>query len=235
MIALGDMIFKGGYNDFYMQYLNNGDCSAAIGVREVDDPSKYGIVVQEPDTNYVKRVEEKPEHPPSNLAIAGVYFISDSPLLFRILETMIDNDIRTRGEYQLTDALQKMIHAGGKIKTFTVSSWYDCGHFESLLETNRVLLEEKSDADKASVLLNSVIIPPVAIGENVSIKSSVIGPHTSIASDSQIESSIISDSIIGSRTRISKVNLQASIIGDDASVNGKHNSLNIGDSSSIEF
>ncbi|HEY9246820.1 MAG TPA: nucleotidyl transferase, partial [Candidatus Methanoperedens sp.] len=74
-----------------------------------------------------------------------------------------------------------------------------------------------------------------AIGDNVTIMNSVIGPYASIASDSYIESSIISDSVIGSRSQISNVNLQRSIVGDDASVHGKHNSLNIGDSSSIEF
>ncbi len=233
MIALGDMIFKAGYAEFYRRYLNNGACSGSIGVREVDDPEKYGIV--ELEGKYIKKLEEKPVHPKSNLGIAGVYFIKDTPVLLTILDEMINRNIRTRGEYQLTDALQEMVKKGYILKTFPVSSWYDCGHPESLLETNRVLLDEKEDIDPVYQIKDSVIIQPVAVGENVTIINSVIGPHASIASDSYIESSIISDSVIGSRSSISKVNLQRSIVGDDANVHGKHNSLNIGDSSSIEF
>ncbi len=233
MIALGDMIFKAGYLEFYMHHLNNGDCSGSIGVREVDDPKKYGIV--ELDGKYIKNLEEKPAHPKSNLGIAGVYFVREIPVLLSILEEMLENNMRTRGEYQLTDALQEMVSRGYHLKPFPVSSWYDCGHHESLLETNRVLLDEKENIDPVYQIKDSVIIQPVAIGNNVTIINSVIGPHASIAGDSYIESSIISDSVIGSRSHISKVNLQRSIVGDDASVHGKHNSLNIGDSSSIEF
>jgi len=233
MIALGDMIFKAGYSEFYGHYLNNGECSGYIGVREVDDPKKYGIV--ELEGKYIKKLEEKPSRPRSKLGIAGVYFIKETKFLLSIIEEMIKKDTRTRGEYQLTDALQEMVNRGYRLKTFPVSSWYDCGHQESLLETNRVLLDEKEDIDQIYEIKDSVVIQPVAIGDNVSIKNSVVGPHASIASDSIIESSIISDSVIGSRSHIFKVNLQRSIVGDDASVHGKHNSLNIGDSSSIEF
>lgn len=233
MIALGDMIFKAGYIDFFHQYLKNGDTSASIGVREVEDPTKYGIV--ELDGNRIISLEEKPSQPKSNMGIAGVYFIKETRILLSIIEEMIQKNKRNRGEYQLTDALQEMINRGYNLKIFRVSSWYDCGHSESLLETNRVLLDEKEDVDHIHQIKDSVVIQPVAIGDNVSIINSVVGPHASIASDSRIENSIISDSVIGSRSHISKVNLQRSIVGDDASVNGKHNSLNIGDSSSIEF
>jgi len=231
MIALGDMIFKAGYIEFYNHYLKNG--SSSIGVREVNDPTKYGIV--ELDGNEIKSLEEKPSRPKSNLGIAGVYFIKETRILVSIIEEMIRKNNRNRGEYQLTDALQEMIIRGYRLNTFPVSTWYDCGHHESLLETNRVLLDEKRDVDPIHQIKDSVVIHPVAIGENVTIINSVVGPHASIASDSYIENSIISDSVIGSRSRISKVNLQRSIVGDDASVHGKHNSLNIGDSSSIEF
>lgn len=235
MIALGDMIFKSGYLDFYYSHAENGNCAGSIGVREVDEPQKYGIVDLEPETSCIKQLEEKPEHPTSNLGIAGVYFVQDTPMLYDVLEWMLENNIDFRGEYQLTDALQEMIRRGSRFKTFTVSSWYDCGHAKSLLETNRVLLDETKNVDEVHEIVDSVIIHPVAIGDNVKIVNSVIGPHASIADNSVIENSIISDSVIGSRTHISKVNLQSSIVGDDTNLVGKHNSLNIGDSSSIEF
>jgi glucose-1-phosphate thymidylyltransferase len=82
---------------------------------------------------------------------------------------------------------------------------------------------------------NSVIIHPVTIGDNVRIINSVIGPYASVAEDTVIENSIILNSVIGSRTHISMINLQSSVIGDDANLVGRHNSLNIGDSSSIEY
>ncbi len=233
MIALGDMIFKAGYSEFYGQYLNNGSCSGSIGVREVDDPKKYGIV--ELNGKCIKQLEEKPAQPKSNMGIAGVYFIKKTQVLLSILEDMIQKNMRTRGEYQLTDALQEMVNRGSRLKTFPVSSWYDCGHSESLLETNRVLLDERGDTDHAYETKDSMIIQPVALGAKVTIINSVVGPYASIANDSCIESSIISNSVIGSRSHISKANLRKSIVGDDTNVQGKHNSVSIGDSSSIEF
>ncbi len=235
MIALGDMIFKSGYLEFYKFHSDNGQCSGSIGVREVEEPKKYGIVELEPTSSCIKRLEEKPEEPSSNLGIAGVYFVKDTPLLFEVLDWMIQNEIKNRGEYQLTDALQEMIQRGSKFKTFEVSSWYDCGHAKSLLETNQVLLNEKNPGSVPREVYDSVIIQPVEIGENVKIINSVIGPYTSIAEDTLITNSIISNSVIGSRTTISNLNLESSIVGDDANLVGKHNSLNIGDYSSIEF
>jgi glucose-1-phosphate thymidylyltransferase len=235
MIALGDMIFKAGYKDFYDKHQDNKKCAGSIGVREVDEPKKYGIVELEERSPCIKRLEEKPENPASNLGISGIYFVKNTPVLFDVLEWIIQNNIRTRGEYQLTDALQEMIKRGYKLKTFKVSSWYDCGHANSLLDTNKVLLSEKEHISSDYQSNDSVIIHPIAIGKNVEILNSVVGPYTSIAGGTIVESSIISNSVIGARTHISKVNLQSSIIGDDAKVAGKHNSLNIGDSSSIEF
>src|SRR5450759_4201775 len=100
MIAHGDMIFKSGYSEFYKQQLTNGGCSGSIGVREVEDPTKYGIV--ELEGKCIKRLEEKPEKPASNLGIAGVYFIKETHVLLSILEEMVNNSRRTRGEYPVS-------------------------------------------------------------------------------------------------------------------------------------
>ncbi|MGP8328812.1 MAG: sugar phosphate nucleotidyltransferase [Methanosarcinaceae archaeon] len=235
MIALGDMIFKSGYLDFFNLHAKNGHCAGSIGVKEVDEPHKYGIVELETETSYIKNLEEKPDDPSSNLGIAGVYFVQDTNMLFKVLKWMLENNVESRGEYQLTDALQEMIRRGSRFKAFTVSSWYDCGHAESLLATNHVLLDENEDLKGKYNVVDSVIIHPVAIGQNVRIVNSIVGPYASIADDTVIENSIILDSVIGSRTHVSKVNLQSSIVGNDANLVGKHNSLDIGDSSSIEF
>jgi glucose-1-phosphate thymidylyltransferase len=233
MIALGDNIFETNYSELYKLHSIMGDCSGSIGVIEVDDPTKYGIV--ELDGEDIKKLEEKPKNTTSNLGIAGIYFIKDTGILMSILGEIIRNDIRTHGEYQLTDALQEMVSKGYLLKTFPVPKRLDCGRTESLLEANRLLLNEKKGIDDVFKVKNSVIVQPVAIGENVTILNSVVGPHASIAKNTCIDNCIISDTVVGTRSKISKVNLHNSIIGDDAKVCGKHNSLNIGDSSSIEF
>jgi glucose-1-phosphate thymidylyltransferase len=233
MIALGDNIFKANYLEFYEQHLANGKCAGSVGIIEVDDTRKYGIV--ELDGPYIKKLLEKPLETSSNLGIAGVYFINDTPILISIIKEMIEKNRRTQGEYQLTDALQEMVTMGYNLKTVNVTVRYDCGRSDSLLEANHILLNEKRNHQKAHMNKDSIIIQPVAIGDNVSIINSVIGPYVSIADDSYIEKCVISESIIGSGTRLSNANLQNSIIGDDTNVQGKYNLLNIGDRSSIEF
>lgn len=251
MITLGDMIFKAGYLDFYQRHFNNGNCAGSIGVWEVDEPEKYGIV--ELDGKCISRLVEKPKDPASNLGIAGVYFLKEPSVLFEILEKMVNE--YTGDEIQLTDALQGMVNSDHRLKHFYVSSWYDCGHSTSLLETNKVLLNESYEKSQSSDLpetqgnyqkiveacncdvstKDSVIIEPVSIGKGVIISNSVVGPHVSVADNSMIECSIVANSIVGSGSRMKSVNLQASVIGDDVNVNSKHNSLNVGDSSSIEL
>ncbi len=240
MIALGDMIFRAGYLDFYRQHLSSGGdggFAGSIGVKEVDDPRKYGMV--ELEDGCIRRLEEKPEHSESRLGIAGVYFIRETPALFEVLEEMVRSGRRSRGEFQLTDALQIMVERGFRFRVFQVSSWYDCGRTETLLASNRVLLDELNSQgnlkNRNYTLEDSVIVPPVAIGEGSEIHNSVIGPYTSIASSTIISKSIISDSIIGERSSLSNVNLRSSVIGDGVNVRGKHDSLNIGDASSIEL
>ena len=134
---------------------------------------------------------------------------------------------------QLTDALQKAVEAGSNFKPFEVSSWYDCGRPESLLEVNRLLLAEKTRSSWKP--RNSILIEPVCIGQDVEIENSIIGPNVSISDGARITSSIIEDSIIGSHAEIRRMALRSSIVGDGAILSGKANSLNIGDSSTIEF
>ena len=230
MIALGDMIFKGGYSDFARLHASNGECSGSIGVKEIDNPSHYGIVYLNGDGT-IKEMVEKPKKSSSRLGIAGVYFIDDTPGLFRALENVVAN--KGAGEVQLTDALQKSVEAGSQYRTFEVSSWYDCGRPDALLEVNRLLLSEKTRTNWAP--RNSIILEPVSIGRDVEIENSIIGPYVSLSDGAKIKSSIIEDSIIGSCAEIKRMALRSSIVGDGAIISGKANSLNIGDSSTIEF
>lgn len=233
-IALGDMLFENGYDTFLTAHNSLPETDGSIGVKRVEEPSHYGVVETD-ETGDISQLVEKPDEPPSNFAISGVYVIEDSDALFDALTYLIENEIRgAGGEYQLTDALQRMIEEGSSLRTFEVEDWYDCGRPETLLEANRVLLEriESRSSDRID---SSVVIPPVDIGSEVKVKSCVIGPHVSIDDDATITQSILSDSIVGEEAVLEGVNLEESIIGSNAEVNGEPNHLNIGDNSSIRL
>jgi len=224
LILLGDTIFKG---DLKKMVASGGN---SIGVRKVPDPQRFGIA-EIRDSRIVSLVE-KPEKPKSNLAVAGVYAITDSAALYSALDSIITSGRRTKGEFQLTDALNLMIKNGSEIKPFEVEGWYDCGKPEALLETNRALLELASPRVK---IPGSIIIDPVHIGENVKIESSVIGPFVSVAKNSKITRSIIRNSIVGESAVVEDGLLDSSLIGDNAVVKGNFKRLNVGDSSEINF
>jgi glucose-1-phosphate thymidylyltransferase len=230
LIALGDMIFKDGYSEFLKQHRCNGECSGSIGVKAIDDPEHYGIVYLN-SGHTVEKLVEKPKHSTSNIGIAGVYFIEDTPRLFRALDHIVHAG--RPGEVQLTDALQWAVDEGSVYKTFEVNSWYDCGRPQSLLEVNRILLSEKSQSEDGAK--NSIVIEPVSIGKNVRIENSIIGPYVSISEGAVVNNSIIEDSIVGNNAEVKHMMLRSSIIGDHAILIGKSNALNIGDSSTIEF
>jgi glucose-1-phosphate thymidylyltransferase len=230
LIALGDMIFKDGYSEFLKLHRCNGECSGSIGVKAIDNPGHYGIVYLNADQT-IERLVEKPKSSTSNLGIAGVYFIDDTPRLFKALDGIVHSG--RNGEIQLTDALQRAVEEGSVYKTFEVSSWYDCGRPQSLLEVNRILLSENCRSENGAK--NSIIIEPVSIGKNAMVENSIIGPYVSISDGAVVNNSIIEDSIVGNNAEVNHMMLRSSIIGDQAILIGKSNALNIGDSSTIEF
>ncbi|WP_336024873.1 sugar phosphate nucleotidyltransferase [Halobellus salinisoli] len=233
-IALGDMLFENGYDTFLEAHDALPETDGSIGVKRVAEPSHYGVVEKNGDGEIVQLVE-KPDDPPSNFAISGVYVVENSNALFDALEYLVRNDNRGAGdEYQLTDALQRMIEGGSSLRTFEVEEWYDCGRPDTLLEANRVLLErnESKSSDRTD---SSVVIPPVDIGSDVSIESSVVGPYVSIDDKTTIKQSIVTDSIVGQDAALEGVNLKESIVGSNAEVDGEPNHLNIGDNSSINL
>lgn len=223
LIVLGDTIFQADLQ----QALASG--KSAIGVRRVPNPSQFGVV--ELDGERVKRLLEKPENPPTDLAIVGIYFVRDSGLLFQCLDEIIAEDIRVKGEYQLTDGLQRMIERGEELLTFPVDDWWDCGNPDILLETNRELLSR--DEQPAVQMNGTIIVPPVAIDPSATIERSVIGPYVSVAAGVTIRDSIIRDSIINEGARVSTTLLDNSLIGEDAEVRGNFARVHIGDSSSM--
>lgn len=223
MIILGDTIFDVDLKKAFISGNNS------IGVKEVDDPRRFGVVVTN-NGNKIQKLVEKPENPISNLAIVGLYHITQPEMLIDSLNELIDKDIKTRGEYQLTDALQLMIDKGAVFDTFNVDGWHDCGKRETLLATNRFLLEQKPSSQ---VNDNSIVIPPVFISGKASVQNSVIGPYASIAEGAVVKDSIIKNSIISYNAKVSSSLLEESIIGNSAELHGHFQKLNIGDQSQI--
>ena len=199
-------------------------------VKFVDDPRRFGVAVMEND--FIKTLIEKPLTHVSNLALVGLYYIANSDILIKSLNQLVKNDVRTKGELQLTDALQIMIDLGEKITTFPVEGWYDCGKPETLLSTNQYLLDRKSVYKHFD---NVVINHPVYIADDALIENSVIGPYTTIDKGCKILECVIKNSIIGSKAVVNKVMLEDSLIGNNSIINGSFHKLNSGDSSELDF
>lgn len=224
LIILGDTIY-----DVDLKPVINGSYSA-LGVKYVDDPKRFGVA--EIKDEFINKLTEKPENPTSNLALVGLYWIKEPKKLVKCITELINNDIKTRGEYQLTDALQMMIDLDEKIKVFKVDGWYDCGKPETLLSTNQHLLNKRSIGKSENGI---VVIPPVYISPKAKIVASVIGPYTTISDDTEILDSIIRNSIVSEGAKIEKSLLDNSIIGNNAVVRGAFRRVNVGDSSEIDF
>jgi glucose-1-phosphate thymidylyltransferase len=234
LVVLGDMLFENGYNTFLAAHDELDSPDASIGVKPVEEPQHYGVAELAGGTR-VDRLVEKPDEPQSNYAISGVYVVENSEALFDALTYLVENDVRGAGdEYQLTDALQRMIEEGAEIDIFEVEDWYDCGRPETLLEANRVLLS-KGETNGSSELSKAVVVPPVDFGEDVAVEESVVGPYVSVDDGASISDSIVRDGLVGQNATLESVNLEESIIGDGATVRGEANHLNVGDNSTIEL
>ncbi len=225
LIILGDTIF-----DVDLRPILNSQHSS-LGVKAVEDPRRFGVAHVN-DRGFVSKLIEKPEQPETNLALVGLYYIKNPQILASTLEHLIENDLRTRGEYQLTDALQLMLDRQEEITTFPVDGWYDCGKAETLLATNRHLLGK---AEVNAPQGQGTIVQPSYVAPDAIIRDSIIGPYATVADGAEIEGSIIRNSIVGSQAVVKSSLLEDSIIGSKATVSGKFSRVNIGDSSAIDF
>jgi glucose-1-phosphate thymidylyltransferase len=208
---------------------------STIAIRKVQDPRQFGTVEFDGEGR-VRRLAEKPKIPKSNFVMVGLYKIKEVPLLLEAIEFNITNNIRSIGEFPLTDALQRMLQRGVSFDTMTVDNWFDCGRREILLETNANFLERPGFAtDDTPPYDNSIIIHPVHIGEHCEIYNSIIGPHVTIGNNVVINNAIIKNSIIGNFAHLREIILQRSVVGNDASITGMRQSLNIGDNTEIDL
>ena len=224
LLVLGDTIIEADISKIL------GSQEHIIGIAWVDDPRRFGVV--ELSGKRIIAMEEKPSSPRSNWAIAGLYYFASTQMLRANLKKLIEDDIRTRGEIQLTDALAKMLAKGEKFTSFVIEGWYDCGKPETLLSTHRHLLKRNT---VSMDLPESIIIPPVHIAQNASIENSIVGPYVSIGENAIIKRTMLRDSIVGDRTVLNDCILENSILGNDSAFSGRTYRLNLGDSSSVEL
>ncbi len=230
IIAFADTLFIADLNAVGKE---NND--GIIWTKEVEDPRQFGVVITNSE-GYIVDMEEKPENPKSNLAIIGVYYLKDGEALKKEIEYLLENDIKSKGEYQLTDALFNLTKKGKKIIPGQVSRWMDCGNRNAVLDTTKEwlsLFHPNSEISENAILENSVLIPPVYIGENVKIKDSVVGPYVSVEKNASISKSVIAESIVKSEAKVEGMHLQRSILGEKSEVKKQAETLDISDFSRV--
>ncbi|MGK7390929.1 MAG: sugar phosphate nucleotidyltransferase [Candidatus Cyclobacteriaceae bacterium M2_1C_046] len=229
IIAFADTLFKA---DFTLDESKDG----IIWTQKVEDPRAFGVVKTN-ESGDITDFVEKPQKFISDQAIIGIYYLKDGAWAQREMQYLIDNDIKDKGEYQLTNALERMKEQGAKLVPGQVQSWLDCGNKNATVDTNAKYLEfikDKPGLISESVKKNNVvIIPPVYIGENVELSNSVIGPHVSIGKNSKITDSIIKKAIIQTNTTIEGVSMANSMIGNFVSLKNDLLDLSIGDYSTM--
>jgi glucose-1-phosphate thymidylyltransferase len=223
LIVLGDTIVRTRLGDLVKD-------GSRVGLCEVDDPRRFGVA--EVEGGRIVRLVEKPEVPPSNLALVGLYYITNGPLLFECLETNVREGRLTRGEVQLTDALQLLIQRGEELRPFPVEGWYDCGKTETLLETNRALLDQLATPVCREGV---VVLPPVALDPTAEVTAAVIGPHVTIGPRAKVRQAVVRNSIVNEGATVTDILLEGSVVGENAVVRGAYQRLNVGDSSEVEY
>lgn len=228
LIAFADTLFDAEYKFDTKQ-------DGVIIVQQVEDPSAFGVV-QLDDSGYINNFVEKPDTFISDLAIIGIYYFKDGAYLNNELQYLIDNNIKDKGEYQLTNALENMKQKGSKFATGQVSEWLDCGNKNATVYTNQRILELVNTQENLMAEVtsqNTVIIKPCFIAENVKITNSVVGPHVSIGANTEIENCVIKNTIIQANTHIKNKILDNSMLGNNVIATGAIEELSIGDYSNV--
>lgn len=227
VVAFADTLFRA---DFTLDAEKDG----IIWVQKVEDPRAYGVIKMD-EQSVITDFVEKPQVFVSDLAIIGIYFFKDGCRLKSELQYLIDNDIKEKGEFQLTNALENMKLKGAKFYPGKVDEWLDCGNPPAAIHANKRVLEyaQNEQARVGLQLKNAEIIEPCYIGENVNLTNCTVGPHVSIGNNTSIHNSTLSNSIVQSDTRIENADLEDSMIGNHVQYKGGTKKVSIGDYSTI--
>lgn len=228
IVAFADTLFKA---NFRLDTAQDG----IIWVQQVKDPSQFGVV-QLDGAGTITALVEKPSAFVSDLAIIGIYYFRDGAALAREMQYLIDNDIKDKGEYQFTSALENLRKHGAKLVTGQVEEWLDCGNKEVTVQTNQRYLELIKDQPLVSAkatLKNAVVVPPCFVGDGAVIENSVVGPHVSVGEGTVIRDSRIVNSIIQKNSTIRDAQLRHSLIGNFVTFAGSVSDVSVGDYGAI--
>jgi glucose-1-phosphate thymidylyltransferase len=252
VMYLGDNLLSHGVRDSIRKFRKESP-QALIFLKEVDNPKQFGVAKLDGKGNIVRLIE-KPKRPPSNLALVGVYVFSHE-----IHDAIARIKPSFRGELEITDAIQELIHMGYEVRSEILEGWWlDTGKKDSILQANTVVLDEYVKRDilgsvdsksqitgrvtvgKGAVIRNSIIRGPVIIGCRTEVTDSFIGPFTSIGDGVAISDSVIEHSVILNNASLSGIErLEDSLVGKNSKVikdSSRHKALRlmVGDDSTIE-
>ena len=228
------MVFGDTYFEADLSEMNAPPPDSIAYVRAVEDPRRFGVAIVGAD-GYIEKFVEKPSTIENRLAVIGMYYFTDGPALIQACQELMDKGIQTKGEFFLTDALNLMIPKGVRFVTRVAKEWRDTGKPETVLDTNRYLLENGSDNSAQINFADSVIIPPVNIHSSAVIEHSIIGPYATIGQDCKIVRSIVRDSIIEAGALIEESTMEQSLVGKEAVVQGRFRRFNVGDSAIVGY
>ncbi len=230
VVAFADTLFRA---DFTLETNSDG----VIWTKKVENPKAFGVVKKN-DQGHITGFVEKPQEFVSDEAIIGIYYFKDGAYLRDELQYLIDNDIRYKGEYQITNALENMKNKGSIFTSGTVNEWMDCGNKAVTVETNGKILgfvqSDETLVSAEATVENSEIIEPCFIAPGAVIKNSKVGPRVSVGANTTVENSTLSDVLIQEESEVRNANLTQSMIGNKAKFDGKFSTISIGDYSVLE-
>lgn len=225
IVLFPDMVFEA-----HMTGLVESGVDGAVFVKEVLDPSRFGVVIM--DDGHITKLVEKPDDPVSNLAVMGVYYFREVEDLFSAIDEQLERNLQTKGEYFVADAIQLLIDRGKKFIAPPATVWEDCGTRDALLDTNRYLLQQLDNRPHEN---GAVYVPPVYVDPSAKVIDSVIGPYTSIGKGAMVEGSIVRDSIIDDGASVHSAVLERSLVGRHATLRGNALRVNVGDTSEVDL
>jgi glucose-1-phosphate thymidylyltransferase len=227
LIIFVDTIF-----DADLSVLKDSDDDGIIWTKEVEDYQRFGVVVTDAH-GHMTRIVEKPSEPISKRANIGLYYIKNWALLYEAIDYVLTTTPH-KGEWYLTDAFQYMIDHGAKIRVVDVAGWYDAGQLETLLETNRTMLERGRARRPASLGEGATIVEPVYIEDGCTIEHATVGPNVSMGAGCTVRHASVANAVIGERTRIEHAHLHDAFLGDRVVVTGVTGRMSVGDDSNIQ-
>jgi glucose-1-phosphate thymidylyltransferase len=216
-------------------FLSDEQADAIAWVKPVSDPRRFGVA-EIGSNGLVRRLVEKPQEMSNNLAVVGFYYFKEAESLLAAIDEQMQQNLQLQGEFYLVDAINILLRRGLKMQTCPVDIWLDAGTPESLLETNRYLLEHGFDnSTMAANGHGSVIIPPVFIHPSAIVQDSIVGPYVSLSAGCQVRHAIIQNSILEDEAQTTSIILDSSLVGRRASLTRRATIINAGDNTEVIF